>query len=293
MTSKFNFSRTSLIDKYNSIQNDYTPIDIYINKLLEKCKFLYNYDFIYIHKCVGDFPDLRVFPNVRTLFITNSNINVSSHTIPIPDWIKRVSIEFTEINELPVLSTNLTRLYISYCNIRYLPEILPDTLDELILEYNLQLEKLPPLPQNLSKLVCIHSCVEKIPPIVNNLYILYCWSNKLTELPYIPNNNLKYLQCFPNPFTEMPWINELYYSNISNSNLSLKINMHTIFRFRELFYILKFRYKLLQWCWNSRERIAMAVMHPDKVQLFIDNITETTDTDLETALDKFYLEHVK
>ena len=118
MTSKvINYSPIYLLDKYETgtIRSEisYVPMELFMKQLKKQTEFDYYCDLLYIDKCSGEFPDLREFKYARRVFVTNRKIKVYPYTLPIPNWIESISIELTEINELPCLPMNLTRLYIS------------------------------------------------------------------------------------------------------------------------------------------------------------------------------------
>ena len=206
-------------------------------------------------------------------------------TFPIPNWIEYLSIESTEINELPSLSMNLTRLYISRTSLYNLPDYLPNSLLELILEDAPNIDRLPPLPIELNKLVCVNTSVVELPPLPKHLYILYCWNNGLNTLPQIPRS-LKYLRCANNPFSEMPWINLLHEGGPSISQVHInRKNFEIMIRFREMYYAVRLREKFKQWLWRPREREAKELFNPVRLAEFVENVRPEH---LESALDMFF-----
>jgi len=74
--------------------------------------------------------------------------------------------------------------------------------EDLILNH-LDLEELPPLPHNLTKLNCYNNKLTKLPILSNTLKELWCGNNKLTSLPTLPNS-LQKLGCSLNKLTSLP-----------------------------------------------------------------------------------------
>lgn len=284
MSKKINYSTTSLVDKRVSTVS-YVPMELFMKHLKTQTEFNYYCDLLYIDKCEGEFPDLRDFKFARRVFITNCKIKVYPYTLPIPNWISSLSIEHTEINELPCLPINLTRLYISNTTMEILPDYLPNTLTEFILEKTPRIDKLSPLPRNLNKLICADTSIRRLPPLPENLYTLYCWNNKLTRLPQIPRR-LRYLRCVGNPFSEMPWVNLLHERGPNFSQVQIsRTNLETVLRFREMYYAVRLRERFKQWLWRPREREAMTELHPSRIMEFVENVLPEN---MGTALDQFY-----
>jgi hypothetical protein len=289
MPSKINYSTTSLVDNPVSTVS-YVPMEVFMKYLKKQTEFDYYCDLLYIDKCDGEFPDLREFKYARRVFITNCKIKVYPYTLPIPNWIESISIEFTEINELPCLPMNLTRLYISRTTLERLPDYLPHSLYEFILEDSPRIDELPPLPTKLSKLICVNTSISELPPLPEELYILYCWNNRLMRFPRIPRS-LRYLRCVGNPFSDMPWINLLHEGGPSISQVRIeRTSIETVLRFREMYYAVRLRERFKRWLWRPREREAMYDLHPTRIAEFVENAPPEK---MESMLDRFYSIYVK
>ena len=284
------YSKTSLVDNYNNRSDIYlAPIETVVNKMRQKSDFSYYCDLLYIDKCEGDFPDLREFKYARRVFITNCKLKVRPDTQPVPNWIDSLSVEFTEINELPRLPVHLRRLYISRTTLNCLPEVLPTKLMELIVENCPMVEKLPPLPLNLNKFVCIGTSVRELPGLPEDLYMMFCCENQLNRLPKIPTG-LRYLRCAGNPFADIPWIVDLYEygsgSGVTISQIQIdRKKLETIIRFREMYFAVRLREKFKRWLWRPREREAMEEMSPLRLAEFIENVPPEK---MDSVLDRFY-----
>jgi len=292
MSSKtINYSSTSHFDKYEpGSETSYVPIELFMTHMQKQSEFSYYCDLLYIDKCEGEFPDLRAFKYARRVFITNCKLHTYPHTIPIPNWIESISIEFTEINEVPPLPINLRRLYISRTSLERLPDYLPYMLYEFIVEESPRLEKLPQLPNTLSKLVCVNTSIRELPKLPEELYILYCWNNRLTRLPEIPRS-LRYLRCAGNLFSDMPWINLLHGGGPTLSQVHInRIDIETVLRFREIYYAVRFREQFKRWLWRPREREAMEEMNPIRLAEFVQSASPEK---LDSALDCFYSIYIK
>jgi hypothetical protein len=92
-------------------------------------------------------------------------------------------------------------LHLSNLELTKLPT-LPDNLLELNCNNN-KLTSLPTLPDNLQILKCEYSKLRSLPKLPNSLVFLYCTDNKLTSLPILPNT-LEYLYCMKNNLTSIP-----------------------------------------------------------------------------------------
>jgi hypothetical protein len=285
--SKYRISQTPLVpDRYN---DEYQSMDAFINGRIKEHRTTFSYycDRLHIERCIGEFPDLSKFPNARRVFITNCIITASLH--PIPNWIQSLSIEHTEIRELPDLSSNLRRLYISSSSIERLPDHLPLDMTELILERLSNITKLPQhLPPNLSKLICISTGVPELPELPIDMYTLYCWDNQLSRLPAIPCG-LRTIRCSGNPFEKMPWIHLLYYTEVESPSASQLIinkrDVDVVRRFREMYYAVRLRERFKRWLWRPREREVMEALDPVKLAEFVNNVLPDN---LESALDLFF-----
>jgi len=292
MPGKIKYSVTSLVDKHTSTSSgiSYVPMEVFMKHLKAQTEFNYYCDLLYIDKCEGEFPDLRDFKFARRVFITNCKLRTYPYTLPIPNWVESLSIEFTKINELPCLPINLTRLYISRTTLERLPDYLPHSLNEFILEYSPLIDTLPSLPYKLSKLVCVNTSIRELPPLPEYLYILYCWNNQLIRLPQIPLS-LRYLRCVGNPFSEMPWVKLLHEKGPNFSQVQINLfTLETVIRFREMYYAVRLRERFKRWLWRPREREAMAELHPSRVMEFVEN---TASEDMESTLDRFYSIYVQ
>lgn len=282
--STIRFSKTPLLNQGPTNMTDY------LRRIRSQNKSSNSGDLLYIENCAGDFPDLSEFVNARRIFITNCII--SSSSFPIPNWVESLSIEYTFIKELPNLSANLTRLYISRTNIERLTP-LPSTLIDLILEHNPRLGKLPTLPNTLSKLICVNSAIRELPVIPESVFIIFCWDNQLMSLPEIPRN-IRYLHCAGNPFTSMPWINDLHYIETKEPAINYyKIDcfvFRRICRFRKIYFAVRLRERFRKWLWKSRERKAMEELSPVRLTELLENLPPEK---VESELDKFYALYVE
>jgi len=269
-------------------------INTYLKNMFE-LNYPYTSDQLHINNCYGYFPDLSKFKSVTQVYISNCFIH-TSHRQSLPKWVKGLSITATNIHELPELPESISRLIISRTSLERLPDRLPSRLMYFVLEKNPKLEQLPPLPCELSLFTCVDTSVRELPPLPEFLYRLYCWNNELVDLPRIPPN-LRYLRCANNPFTLSPWINALHKEvpqqqdimqddMFSYGQLYVDIKeIQTIYRFREMYYAVRFREQFRRWLWIPRERTIKRNLHPERLVRFLE-ITEIDD--LEKALDMFF-----
>jgi hypothetical protein len=176
----------------------------------------------------------------------------------LPDNTEMLNLEAQNLEVMPDISRfhNLKRLYCENNHLTSLPT-LPPTL-EILYCHNNHLTTLPTLPQKLKILCCNNNQLTLLPPLNNVLHKLHCCNNELTLLPIL-NNVLHALICGNNQLSELPLLNNVrvfYYSNnpIYNivSHLSLNIvkqNVEKLYRFKYLYYLLKFKKRLRDWLW--------------------------------------------
>lgn len=144
----------------------------------------------------------------------SSNKRVEEYINSLPSDIEEVDIPFTiynmpinefKVHDLPtnilLRFTNLIILTIANIDLPKLPK-LPDTLIQLRCNGN-RLTQLPELPIGLTELYCFVNMLSQLPTLPDTLIKLYCGSNKLTQLPTLPIG-LTELLCDDNLLTELP-----------------------------------------------------------------------------------------
>lgn len=154
---------------------------------------------------------------------------VNSESLPIlPSSLKHVYCNNTGIKRLTpenetVLPNKLITLDFMYSELTALPSI-SHLFDLYSLNVtNNHLTSLPPLPDNLVRLVCSYNPIIELPALPNSLCSIICSSCQLNELPELPNSlenlwtskncigrlpklpdNLLQLACDCNNLTELP-----------------------------------------------------------------------------------------
>ena len=141
--------------------------------------------------------------------------------------------------------------------------------------------------KQLTYLNCSDNKLTELPPLNNTLKVLVCSLNELTELPPL-NNTLKVLECSLNQLTELPVLNnklvKLYCSNnkiynikINRNNRSNENIIQILRKFRNTYYLLKFKKHFKRWLWEKvREPKIMAKFHPSH----LDELLETDDLEV-------------
>ena len=182
--------------------------------------------------------------------------------------LTHLNCSYNYLRELPPLNNKLTHLYCSDNHLTWLPH-LNNNLTHLNCSSN-QLTWLPPLNNTLIQLDCSGNKLTELPPLNNNLTQLYCSFNCLTSLPPL-NNNLTHLYCSRN---------NIFNNNINNINI-----IQTLRKFRNTYYLLKFKKHFKRWLWEKvREPKIMAKFHPSH----LDALEETDD--LEVFLEDWIKE---
>ena len=232
-------------------------IEDYINSLpLSTCLIDVSY------KGLTYLPDLSRFKQLRHL---NCSFNKLTWLPPLNNTLTHLDCSDNKLTELPPLNENLTHLVCNNNNLTWLPR-LNNNLITLNCTDN-QLTELPHLNDNLTQLYCSRNQLTWLPPLNNNLTDLYCSYNQLTWLPPL-NNKLQMLYCRN--------------TNIFNKNTYLYDNkiIQTLRKFRNTYYLLKFKKHFKRWLWEKvREPKIMAKFHPSH----LDALEETYD--LEVFLD--------
>ena len=159
--------------------------------------------------------------------------------------------------------------------------------------YNNNLTFLPNLNENLVQLNCTNNHLTSLPTLPQNLEILNCRNNQLTSLPNL-NENLQILNCSINQLTSLPNLNEnlraLYYfyneiyTIIDSDNLVIiRKKLTILYKFRHLYYCLKFKSQFRHLLWKIREPKIMQKYHPS----YLDEFLKDENIDIDMVLDNW------
>lgn len=107
---------------------------------------------------------------------------------------------------LDSLPSDVEEINVSGKSITRLPNLSRFTNLKILLCGSNKLTELPPLPETLRRLCCSHNYLTSLPPLNRELKILSCKNNKLTSLPRL-NSKLRQLMCFNNELTYLPRLN--------------------------------------------------------------------------------------
>jgi Leucine-rich repeat (LRR) protein len=260
-------------------------IETYLNVLPEDIKYIdvSNHDLEYL-------PPLTRFKNLEVLCCSYNRLT----SLPkLNENLKKLWCRNNRLTSLPELNDKLELLYCSYNHLSLLPE-LNDKLELLICCDN-QLTSLPELNDKLEVLNCAYNQLTSLPKLNENLEALYCYDNQLRSLPQLnkkitkidcDNNKLTYLPLFNNRLNSRLNFLSCKYNPISEIIDEININkqikqIHTLNKFRHLFYSLKFKEKIRDWLWlKIREPKIMEQFHPS---CFLKNL----DEDSEEISDKW------
>lgn len=242
-------------------------------------------------------PDLSNFQKLIVLRCRNNNLI----SLPqLPYTLEELDIDNNQLTELPSLPISLNRLYCGNNLITNLPDLpielryiccshnlltnlpyLPDNLRNLNCSYN-QLSNLPTLPINLINLSCINNKLKCLPPLPNKLMTLCCTNNALTCLPDLPYT-LLYLYCSGNNFPY--WLQNQYTIELTDDVYS---KIKTTNRFKELYYLLKFKQKFRALLWEKvREPKIRAKYHPDNLMKMLEEKGEMELDELDEMLERW------
>jgi Leucine-rich repeat (LRR) protein len=239
-------------------------------------------------------------------------IDVSIQTPYLPDLSRFYNLtvlrcDKNQLTQLPDLPSTLTDLYCSYNQLTQLPP-LPSTLQYLVC-YKNQLTQLPDLPSTLQHLYCGYNQLTQLPPLPSTLTELYCNNNQLTLLPTLPST-LQYLVCYKNQLTQLPALpSTLLHLDCRNNLLPFDHDIHDqpfdatnkmkyiieitnknniIIRFKELFYVLKYKKRIRDWLWvRIREPKIRNKYHPDKLIKLLEDRENLTLDELDELDDNW------
>ena len=226
---------------------------------------------------------------------------------------------FDIVEYLNSLPTHTIWIDVSNKGLMFIPDLSRFKYLQTLICVGNQLTSLPPFNPSLERVNCRLNHLTSLPPLNKKLLELNCDRNELTYLPPL-NTNLKYLDCSLNKITYLPKLNKYlkhlnFYSNdvkclplLNNSLVYLDgacnyipstefYNCKKIFytkkeikkinicnRFRELYYILKYKKRFLHWLLKSREKQIQEQYHPKHLLDFIEKNPEADNEILDEFL---------
>lgn len=214
--------------------------------------------------------------------------------------LTQLSCGYNRLTQLPELNNCLIYLSCNNNKLTQLPE-LNASLKVLCCNDN-KLTHLPRLNDYLERLDCSGNKLKRLPKLNNSLRLLYCFENKLTYLPEL-NDNLVELYCADNKLIQLPNLNSsLEYFEFDLNHLpvnfycyagtitiesrdKLQQNIRCLERFKELYYLLKFKtqFRDLLWLKVRLPRIQKQFC-PDHLEKFLYTKNEE---DFDKALDNW------
>jgi len=134
--------------------------------------------------------------------------------------------------------------------------------------------------QNLNSLYCSNNKIKTIPKLSPNLNTLYCSSNYLTFLPCLENGYLNYLYYDGNPIYR--------YNIINNYRLNVTIVKNKTFnKFRETYFIVKYRVKFIQWFLKSQREKIENKFSPNNLKKILDNVNDEDEEMFDKILENW------
>ena len=248
------------------------------------------------------------------------SFNIEDYINSLPEDIESIDVSGKFLTYLPSLKRfhKLKKLDCSDNQLTNLPE-LNHSLEWLVC-FNNKLTSLPKLNDNLERLNCDENKLTSLPQLNKNLRFLYCYGNQLTSLPQL-NNSLKILHCSNNQLTRLPKLNySLQYLDCNhnkliclpelNNNLQYLYclinllpsfipttngiliqgtrnrinNAFQLYRFKLLFWSLKYKQKFRDWLW-IRVRLPKIekMYHPSKLNELLYS-SDMNDEELDNVI---------
>lgn len=224
----------------------------------------------------------------------------------LPDSIQFLTIYGNQLTTLPQLPRNLELLDASYNQLTSLAAF-PPRLAHLNV-YDNQLVRLP--PWNHLPLVFVNvnkNQLKELPPFPATLRECWCDKNQLQTLPPFPDS-LQRLAAEYNPITLLPWIPPsceyvlVEYTVIfdvfcreQTCAVEIKRRLNLVARFRELYYLLKYKRRWLDLLWlQVRLPKIMRDNHPDRLRQALTEAGEgdIENMEVETVLATFAGSHI-
>ena len=222
--------------------------------------------------------------NMEELYCAN-NLLTSLPPLSNLKKLKNLFCSINQIVELPILPANLKILLCNNNRLTRLPE-LPSTLTKLCCGSN-QLSVLPKLPNALKELSCYNNQIMWLPCLPEDLTDLRCDNNRLTSLPML-GTHITQLDFDNNPIHEITNFDqhdEVYDDDDENNGKIALIRdaINKINKFREFYYINKFKTKFLDILWiKIREPKIREKYSPSRIIELLYEIGEDDDN-----FDKF------
>ena len=252
--------------------------------------------------------------NIKEIILFNTTLqtlycscNQIDNFPSVSDNCKMVDCSNNNITIIPCLK-NTTLEYLDCANnIILLIQGLNDTLQHLDCSHN-NIKKLPQLPSNLQYLDCSYNKIISLPMLNTNLEKIYCSDNNITTLPNL-NDNLEFLDCSYNNITTLPHIKDNVHTVYCCNNKIMTVYLHdyvydfdfrenplgdiiytsklihiqkkninTLYKFKYLFYTLKYKKQFRRWLWELvRERNAMRKYSPENLAILLDDVVDDED----------------
>ena len=253
-----NSSLEDIVDYINSLPDDIESINI-------------------SYMSIANLPPLKRFHKLKKLDCSNNQLtNLSELT----NELQYLICSNNQLTSLPELNNELIYLNCSYNQLTNLPE-LNNKLIYLNCSNN-QLTSIPELNNELKYLHCSNNQLTNLLELNNELIYLNCSNNQLTNLPEL-NNNLRELHCYNNSLLDILQIHYIYLNK--KINIMIKNSFQRLYRFKFLFWSLKYKTKLRDWLW-VRVRLPKIekMYHPSKLNELLNERDNITDEELDNLI---------
>ena len=313
-------SFSNLVD-FNCSQNNLTNLSqirlpenlLFFNCSLNKLRYLPSQfpknlkEFEASHNRLSSVPSLR---NTQLTVCKFSHNQVE--VLPeLPVTLEEFNCSFNDIRTLSEIEhcRQLKDLDCSHNRLEALPEELFRLPLVLLFCENNNLARLPAqMPPQLRHLICCSNRLKTLPPLkiqCPRMHSLSCRNNELTHLPSLPLP-MERLRCGNNRLIMLPeigehvWILEILGNPVCNfvpymdyflfntvNGLSFRKSLKAFLKFKETFYFLLCKKKLLAWLWKIRDKIARQRFHPSHLWKFVDTVDDFDNVSLHAWLDQW------
>jgi len=163
---------------------------------------------------------------------------------------------------------------VSYSNIPYIPPLHRFTHLRRFYCRSNRLTSLPPFPPRLEIVSFNNNTITELPAFPPYLRSLSCISNALYTFPSIEDIPLTNVDLLGNPITRVLNIQER--GSYGTNSYYLRI-IRVLWRFRFLYWSLRWKRSFHRWLWASRENRIRSLYHPNRIGSLLLNAGENEE----------------
>jgi hypothetical protein len=270
-----------------------------------KCKMLNFSGIIEIDISHKNLTTLNIEKLPRTLKIFHCDSNRLKKLPKLNDSLEMLFCTYNILYVLPQLNKNLKYLVCTSNNLKKIPK-LNKKLTTLICDYN-EITFIESFNDNLEYINCNNNKLKIIPHLNNKLVSLKCRDNNIKEILNF-NENLKVLECdnnqlfyLPlfnqklerlcitnNPINSIIFTNNIYYYLYDDQILFADKQIKILYKFRFLFYLLKFKSKLRYFLYVKIKKPKMEKLYsPASLINLLKDIDENNEDIFQETIDKW------